>query len=457
MGYASIDQMNHIMVSLVHYLIMPGVSNVGVTNIYYNVMGFAGSLVGYAFDRSQISNTFSSGLIHTQLETGYISSHARMEDGEMSNSFSFASAKGGYTVEFSNGSTVNSYYRGYINDVLATSQWLSSNGNKVTITDHELKTNWPSWGVNNGTTYPRFNWIDFDPQADTSFSPIDFMAIEENQPAGTMITQFKHTYPDANVTLTYSLDDPDGNTSNHLFVLDGNGTLKSSISFNYENNSSYIVGVRASNDQNQSYFRRFRVEVLNIDEPPTGDLFITGSPFAGGTMSISKHFSDPDGIVGDITYHWNYEDRISNRYFLNYIDDNISALDGANSVTLSSDGKHAYVTGSSGDAVSWYERNASTGALSYGGMLKDGVNGVDGLDGANSVTLSSDGNHAYVTGYIDNAVSWYERNASTGALTYGGMLKDGSGWSGRLEMVPSVAGVTLSSDGNHAYVTGICE
>ena len=28
-------------------------------------------------------------------------------------------------------------------------------------------------------------------------------------------------------------------------------------------------------------------------------------------------------------------------------------------------------------AVSWYERNASTGALSYGGMLKDGVNGVD--------------------------------------------------------------------------------
>ena len=68
------------------------------------------------------------------------------------------------------------------------------------------------------------------------------MAIEENQPAGTMITQFKHTYPDANVTLNYT-DDPDGNTSNHLFVLDGNGTLKSSISFNYENNSSYIVGV----------------------------------------------------------------------------------------------------------------------------------------------------------------------------------------------------------------------
>ena len=62
--------------------------------------------------------------------------------------------------------------------------------------------------------------------------------------------------------------------------------------------------------------------------------------------------------------------------------------DGAWSVTLSSDGNHAYVTGGIDDAVSWYERNASTGALTYGGVLKDGVNGVDGLNGASEVTLS---------------------------------------------------------------------
>ena len=49
-----------------------------------------------------------------------------------------------------------------------------------------------------------------------------------------------------------------------------------------------------------------------------------------------------------------------------------------------SDGKHAYVAAYFDDAVSWYERNASTGALTYGGMLKDGVDGVDGLDGAKS-------------------------------------------------------------------------
>ena len=29
-------------------------------------------------------------------------------------------------------------------------------------------------------------------------------------------------------------------------------------------------------------------------------------------------------------------------------------------------------------------------------------------------------------GHNDDAVSWYERNASTGALSYGGMLMDGA-------------------------------
>ena len=48
-------------------------------------------------------------------------------------------------------------------------------------------------------------------------------------------------------------------------------------------------------------------------------------------------------------------------------------------------------------SVSWYERNVTTGALTYGGVLKHGENGVDGLAGAMGVTLSSDGNHAYVT------------------------------------------------------------
>ena len=40
--------------------------------------------------------------------------------------------------------------------------------------------------------------------------------------------------------------------------------------------------------------------------------------------------------------------------------------------------------------------------MTYGGKLKDGLDGVDGLDGSYNVSLSSDGNYAYVTGLNDN-------------------------------------------------------
>ena len=37
--------------------------------------------------------------------------------------------------------------------------------------------------------------------------------------------------------------------------------------------------------------------------------------------------------------------------------------------------------------------------------------------------LSPDGNPAYVAASFDIARVWYARNASTGALTYGGVLR----------------------------------
>ena len=126
--------------------------------------------------------------------------------------------------------------------------------------------------------------------------------------------------------------------------------------------------------------------------------------------------------------------------------DGVDGVDGLSyAKVVSSDGNHLYVTA---NAVSWYERNATTGSLTYGGILKDGMDGVNGLNSANSVT--SDGNHVYVSGEVDDAVSWYERNASTGALTYGGMLKDGVNG---VDGLNGAYRVTLSSDGNHAYAT----
>lgn len=44
--------------------------------------------------------------------------------------------------------------------------------------------------------------------------------------------------------------------------------------------------------------------------------------------------------------------------------------------------------------------------LAIKSTLKNGVGGVDGLDYAADIMLSADGQHAYVAGYLDDAVSW---------------------------------------------------
>jgi hypothetical protein len=135
--------------------------------------------------------------------------------------------------------------------------------------------------------------------------------------------------------------------------------------------------------------------------------------------------------------------------------DGVGGVDGLAAVlgvALSPDGKHAYVTGGTDDAISWFERNATNGALTYGGTLKDGVNGVDGLDWASRVELSTDGKYAYVTGRSDNSVSWFERNGTTGILSYGGTLKDEvSGVDG----LDGAWSITLSSEDRQVIVTGL--
>jgi 6-phosphogluconolactonase (cycloisomerase 2 family) len=107
--------------------------------------------------------------------------------------------------------------------------------------------------------------------------------------------------------------------------------------------------------------------------------------------------------------------------------DNVDGVEGlydAKSVTVSPDGKHVYVATHGDHSVAWFVRNDNTGALTFGGKMKDNVDGVDGLLRADTVQVSPDGEHVYVIGYSDRSVAWFGRNDTTGALTYGGVMKD---------------------------------
>ena len=107
-----------------------------------------------------------------------------------------------------------------------------------------------------------------------------------------------------------------------------------------------------------------------------------------------------------------------------------------------------------------FSRNSSTGALTYVEAKEDGVGGVDGIDSASSVTVSPDGKHVYVTSDgdgmsgVDNAVTVFSRNSSTGALSFVETKKDGVGGVDDLHYARSV---TVSPDGKHVYTAAFID
>jgi 6-phosphogluconolactonase (cycloisomerase 2 family) len=127
----------------------------------------------------------------------------------------------------------------------------------------------------------------------------------------------------------------------------------------------------------------------------------------------------------------------------------VDGLGGANSVMASPDGDHVYVAGSADDAVAVFSRDVASGALTYVGVQKDGVGGVDGLDGAYSVAVSPDGAHVYAAGGHDDALVVFARDRVSGELAYLETHKDGTRGVDGLEGARLVA---VSPDGDHVYV-----
>ena len=126
----------------------------------------------------------------------------------------------------------------------------------------------------------------------------------------------------------------------------------------------------------------------------------------------------------------------------------VGGLEGVTSLTVSPDGRHVYAAGSIADAVAVFRRNPSTGALTFLQALRDGQGGVDGLDGADAVTVSADGKSLYATGSVDDAVAVFRRNPYSGMLTFTQVLKDGVAGVDGLDGASAVA---VSPDGKHVY------
>jgi 6-phosphogluconolactonase (cycloisomerase 2 family) len=127
----------------------------------------------------------------------------------------------------------------------------------------------------------------------------------------------------------------------------------------------------------------------------------------------------------------------------------VDGLDNVEAVVVSPDGRSAYAAALSDDAVVAFTRDAASGALSFVEFERDGVGGVDGIDAAMGVAVSPDGKNVYATGYVDDGLAVFARNATTSALTFLEVKDQGVGGVTGLD---GAREVIVSPDGKHVYV-----
>ena len=141
----------------------------------------------------------------------------------------------------------------------------------------------------------------------------------------------------------------------------------------------------------------------------------TGDAFAGSGVSAFRRSAETGaltqlgGAAGCISHDASREGCARGR-----------ALEGAQSLTVSADGRNVYVAATASNAVAIFSRNATTGAVRQlagvsgcisetgtGGACRNGA----GLWGVSAVAVAPDGRHAYTPGFYSSAIAVFSRTA----------------------------------------------
>lgn len=134
------------------------------------------------------------------------------------------------------------------------------------------------------------------------------------------------------------------------------------------------------------------------------------------------------------------------------------ALEGADSVAVSPDGASAYVGAQ--ESLDVFERNTSTGALTYKQCIGElpgctSTSPAEAVVGVSSVTVSRDGHSVYATNRSFGMLDFFEREAGTGVLTLESCLGDSGSkcaYSLPNKALESAGSVMASADGLSVYV-----
>lgn len=129
-------------------------------------------------------------------------------------------------------------------------------------------------------------------------------------------------------------------------------------------------------------------------------------------------------------------------------------LGGATGIAITGDGSNIYISAAEDQSVAVFGRNPVTGFATFQELLRDGDGGVDGIHGAQGVAVSPDDRHVYVAGHDEDAVAVFARDAATGALTPASIVRDGLGGVSGIDGATSVA---VTPDGAHVVVVADVE
>jgi len=120
-------------------------------------------------------------------------------------------------------------------------------------------------------------------------------------------------------------------------------------------------------------------------------------------------------------------------------------------IIMSPDGKHIYVGDAGNQTLSLWNRSSTDGRVTYVAKYPDSVLINQNLKSPYWGTITSDGAYLYVPAYGSHAVTVFSRNATTGALTLVQSLVDSANIA--YNSLRSPAWARLSSDNNFLYVT----
>ncbi|MBV9818708.1 MAG: beta-propeller fold lactonase family protein [Solirubrobacterales bacterium] len=142
-----------------------------------------------------------------------------------------------------------------------------------------------------------------------------------------------------------------------------------------------------------------------------------------------------------------------------------AGLSAATGIAVSPDGANVYATSETSDAVVAFSRNASSGALTWQGCTAhggaEGCAAAPGLGEAENVIVSPDDATVYVTGFTTDSVATFDRNATSGALTFAGCVAEGGadgcvaghGLDGADGLAVSGASLYVAAEGSGAVAT----